>query len=57
VATPLGWDELSPELDPRKFDVASVPQRLRRLKQDPWADMQGLLQTLPALPAKSSASV
>jgi bifunctional non-homologous end joining protein LigD len=57
VATPLGWDELSPELDPRKFDVVSVPQRLRRLKQDPWADMQGLLQTLPALPAKSSASV
>jgi bifunctional non-homologous end joining protein LigD len=51
VATPLAWDELSPELDPRKFDVASVPKRLQRQREDPWADMDRLHQTLPALPS------
>jgi bifunctional non-homologous end joining protein LigD len=50
VATPLAWEELSPELDPRKFDIANVPKRLQRQREDPWADMDRLHQTLPALP-------
>ncbi|HEX3484398.1 MAG TPA: non-homologous end-joining DNA ligase [Micropepsaceae bacterium] len=48
VATPLSWDELSEKLDPRAFGIDSVPKRLQRLKQDPWAAMSGLHQTLPA---------
>jgi bifunctional non-homologous end joining protein LigD len=50
VATPLAWEELSPKLQPRDFDIASVPKRLQRLKQDPWAEMAALRQSLPALP-------
>jgi DNA ligase D-like protein (predicted polymerase) len=49
VATPLAWEELSPKLQPRDFDIASVPKRLQRLKQDPWAEMTRLHQSLPAL--------
>jgi bifunctional non-homologous end joining protein LigD len=51
VATPLAWEELSPELDPRKFDIANVPKRLQRQRENPWADMGRLHQTLPALPS------
>jgi DNA ligase D len=49
VATPLAWEELSPKLQPRDFDIASVPKRLQRLRQDPWAEMSRLRQSLPAL--------
>jgi bifunctional non-homologous end joining protein LigD len=39
VSTPLAWDELGEDEDLRpKFTVLTVPQRLARLKADPWAD-------------------
>jgi bifunctional non-homologous end joining protein LigD len=36
VSVPLAWDELSDTLDPLSLTVATVPDRLRRLKRDPW---------------------
>ena len=37
VSTPLHWDELGRD-DPRsRFTVRTVPKRLARLRQDPWA--------------------
>lgn len=36
VSTPLAWDELDERLDPREFDVATVPERLARAG-DLWA--------------------
>jgi bifunctional non-homologous end joining protein LigD len=36
VSTPLLWEELDDDLDPRQFTVASVPDRLRKLG-DVWA--------------------
>lgn len=40
VATPITWKELSPKLDPRKFTIKTVPARLKRQKEDPWADYE-----------------
>jgi bifunctional non-homologous end joining protein LigD len=50
VATPLAWDELTPKLDPKVFDINSVPKRLAKLKSDPWEGIAKLAQKLPALP-------
>jgi bifunctional non-homologous end joining protein LigD len=50
VATPLRWDELGPDLDPKKFDIFTVPERIARQRSDPWQDMFSVRQTLPDLP-------
>lgn len=50
VSTPLHWDELSTELDPAKFNVMTIPQRLQRLRLDPWSDIDKLHQPLPKFP-------
>ena len=47
VSTPLGWDELSPNLRPSHFTVDNLPTRLRHLAQDPWADIGRVDQVLP----------
>ncbi len=38
VSTPLLWSELRPGLKPAAFDIHTVPDRLAKLKADPWAD-------------------
>jgi len=48
VATPLSWDEVTPKLDPQAFTLCSVPQRLAKLRSDPWQDFFALHQKLPA---------
>jgi bifunctional non-homologous end joining protein LigD len=37
VSVPIAWEELD-GLDPARFDVRSVPQRLASLGGDPWAE-------------------
>jgi bifunctional non-homologous end joining protein LigD len=56
VAAPLAWDELTAKLDPRVFDINSVPKRLVKLKADPWAGIAKLAQKLPALPSQRSGT-
>ena len=51
VATPLAWDEVTASLDPSRFTLATVSQRLARQRSDPWADFAALQQELPELPA------
>lgn len=46
VSVPLAWDELDRRLDPKEFDVRSVPQRLARLREDPWAGYDRSRQSL-----------
>jgi DNA primase len=45
VSTPLTWDEVTPRLDPAKFNIKTF-SRLR--KTDPWKDFWRRAQTLPA---------
>jgi len=49
VATPLAWEELTPKLDPRAFDINTVPKRLAKLKSDSWDGIAKLAQKLPSL--------
>ncbi|MFP3940240.1 MAG: DNA ligase D, partial [Thermoanaerobaculia bacterium] len=46
VATPVAWDELTSELDPARFDLRTVPERLRSLGEDPWAELLETRQRL-----------
>ena len=45
VATPVTWEELE-DLDPARFDLRTVPERLRGLNADPWADLPRVRQSL-----------
>jgi bifunctional non-homologous end joining protein LigD len=40
VSTPLGWEELGPEIGPAHFTVANLPARLAALPSDPWEDFR-----------------
>jgi bifunctional non-homologous end joining protein LigD len=39
VSTPLKWAEVTPELDPRRFNLRTIFRRLGNLKTDPIADL------------------
>jgi bifunctional non-homologous end joining protein LigD len=49
VATPLAWEELEdPELHPRRWTLATVPERLER-DGDPWEGIASAAHPLPKL--------
>ena len=48
VATPIEWSEVTETLNPTEFNLETVPERLRKLQQDPWADINRVTQRLPA---------
>ena len=54
VATPVTWREVTPKLDPASFTLLTVPQRLAKLKADPWDGFAAAAQPIPlgAEPAK-----
>jgi bifunctional non-homologous end joining protein LigD len=37
VSAPIAWDELDDDLRYDRFNIVTVPDRMTRLKQDPWA--------------------
>jgi bifunctional non-homologous end joining protein LigD len=47
VATPLEWDELTPKLKPNQFTLRNLPQRLAKLRHDPFERLLRLEQRLP----------
>ena len=49
VSTPLHWDELSARLNPAKFNVMTVPQRLKQMRGNPWEELETSAQPLPNL--------
>jgi bifunctional non-homologous end joining protein LigD len=48
VATPIGWDELTPELRSDSYTVSNLPQRLEKLRSDPWGDYSDTRQSITA---------
>jgi len=48
VSMPLSWDEIAENIQPDRFNVATVPALLRERKDDPWAQYWDLHQTLTA---------
>ena len=49
VATPLTWDEVNGKLDPANFTLRTIPDRLARLRGDPWEGFSSARQRLPDL--------
>jgi bifunctional non-homologous end joining protein LigD len=47
VSTPIKWSELGALKSANQFTVRNLPGRLARLRQDPWADIARLRQSLP----------
>lgn len=48
VSTPIAWEELAHDVRFDVFNVKTLPERLRRLKQDPWQDFFTVQQTVTA---------
>jgi bifunctional non-homologous end joining protein LigD len=46
VATPIDWSELERDVRRDYFNVKNVPERLRKLKKDPWAEFFDVKQTV-----------
>jgi bifunctional non-homologous end joining protein LigD len=46
VATPVAWKEVTAKLNPSKFTIKTVPARVRRQKEDPWAEFDGARKEL-----------
>jgi bifunctional non-homologous end joining protein LigD len=47
ISVPLGWTELSSTKTPDRFTIATVPDRLARLRRDPWHEYWRTQQRLP----------
>jgi bifunctional non-homologous end joining protein LigD len=47
VATPITWKELAAGIRPADFNVKTIPDRLKRLKKDPWEGFFKLRQKIP----------
>jgi bifunctional non-homologous end joining protein LigD len=46
VATPLRWEELEADVNPKEFNTRTVPDRLKAIKRDPWQGFFELRQSL-----------
>jgi bifunctional non-homologous end joining protein LigD len=47
VSMPLGWDEVSPRLNPRVFNIRTAERRIAA--KAPWSRFFGHRQTLPRI--------
>ena len=53
VATPIHWEELKDDVRFDRFNLRNVPERLARMKKDPWADFFKVRQKLTKSMLKS----
>jgi bifunctional non-homologous end joining protein LigD len=55
VSAPLKWNELRSDLDPRKFNIKTMPPRMKRLGEDPFLGaLMDQQEIEPALPKVES---
>lgn len=47
VSAPVTWDELADGVVPLDFTVRTMPDRLSKLRRDPWADFAAAARPLP----------
>lgn len=47
VSVPIEWSDLSASKPPDRFTIQTVPQRLSRLRADPWSAYWTTRQTIP----------
>jgi DNA primase len=45
---PIEWEEVGEGLDPKAFNVTTVPDLLAARKKDPWSDIGRVRQLLPS---------
>lgn len=46
VSTPLAWEELSNHIEDNSYTIKTLPERLKKLKKDPWHDFWTVKQSL-----------
>ncbi|CEK10056.1 DNA ligase D [Legionella hackeliae] len=46
VATPIHWDELTNDIKDTFYTIHTLPQRLKKLKDDPWKEFWNIKQSL-----------
>ncbi len=46
ASVPIFWEELTASLRPQQWTIHSVPERLKQLGADPWAELSELRQSL-----------
>ncbi len=46
VSTPIAWDELTVKLKSDSFNINNIFERLNKLKEDPWAELLQVKQSL-----------
>ncbi len=56
VATPIAWEELTPDLKPNGFTVENLAKRIASMRHDPWAELGEVDQVLPDVKRPKRAS-
>jgi bifunctional non-homologous end joining protein LigD len=57
ISTPVGWDELGPELTSSRFNVANIGRRLAGLQRDPWEGFFSAPQRIAEAKSTTKSSV
>jgi bifunctional non-homologous end joining protein LigD len=48
VSAPVAWSELGANLKSDQFNVRNLPKRLAKIKEDPWATINDVRQSITA---------